>query len=86
MVNRRPRNDRLSRAGALLAGLRIADLTRANDGFCAKLLADLGAQVERVDVAIPADRRRFSQLVRSIDAIVEDLPPGSAPQHGIPLD
>lgn len=77
---------RLSRAGALLAGLRIADLTRANDGFCAKLLADLGAQVERVDVAIPADRRRFSQLVRSIDAIVEDLPPGSAPQHGIPLD
>jgi crotonobetainyl-CoA:carnitine CoA-transferase CaiB-like acyl-CoA transferase len=69
-----------------LSSYKILDLTAARGSFCIALLAEMGAQVKRVEVATRQGRTNFLKLADSADVIVEDLPPGYLESLGLGYD
>jgi crotonobetainyl-CoA:carnitine CoA-transferase CaiB-like acyl-CoA transferase len=65
-----------------LSGCTVLDVTDEKGKFCAGLLADLGAEVTRIDLK-KENKEKFRKLVRTIDILVESYPPGYLDSLGI---
>jgi benzylsuccinate CoA-transferase BbsE subunit len=67
----------MKRQGAL-AGYRVLDLTDDKGMLCCRLLADMGAEVSRVEKP-----ETLKRLVKKADVLIESLPPGYLPSLGL---
>ncbi|OGO32245.1 MAG: hypothetical protein A2Z29_00465 [Chloroflexi bacterium RBG_16_56_11] len=70
----------------VLTDYRVIDLTDEKGMFCAKILADMGAGVTRINVEKGEDRARFHDLVKTADVIVESHAPGYLVSLGLGYD
>jgi crotonobetainyl-CoA:carnitine CoA-transferase CaiB-like acyl-CoA transferase len=66
-----------------LTGYRILDLADEKGKLCAKILANMGAEVIRVN---PEDKNKLLQFIKNTDVIIETFPPGYLKSHGLSYD
>jgi crotonobetainyl-CoA:carnitine CoA-transferase CaiB-like acyl-CoA transferase len=65
-----------------LSGCIVLDVTDEKGMFCSRLLADMGAEVTRIDLK-KEDKEKFRKLVQTADIFVESYPPGYLDSLGI---
>jgi len=69
----------MNRQGAL-SGYRVLDLTDEKGMLCSRLLADMGAEVVRIEKPQP---ETFKRLVKTADVLVESFAPGYLASLGL---
>jgi crotonobetainyl-CoA:carnitine CoA-transferase CaiB-like acyl-CoA transferase len=67
----------------VLSGYRILDCTDEKGAFCAKVLADMGAEVIRFNLEKTEESKRLRDLVKKTDVLVESFPPGHMASLGL---
>jgi len=65
-----------------LTGYHVLDLTDARGAFCVSLLANMGAEVSRVDITTSEGCKQLRRLAAAADVLVEDSPPGQLESLG----
>ena len=65
----------------ILAGYRVLDLTDAKGVFGVKLLAGMGTEVIRIDPE--GETKRFRELFKTADILIESFPPGYLASLGL---
>jgi benzylsuccinate CoA-transferase BbsE subunit len=59
-----------------LNGIRVLDLTDQKGSFCLTLLAEMGANVIRIEIQNAEGRQELQQLIKNADVLVESYPVG----------
>ncbi len=72
--------------GTTLSGYRILDMTDARGAFCVKLLAQMGAEVTRIDITTEKGRVNLRRLAATADIVIESYPPGYLESLGLGYD
>ncbi len=67
----------------MLSGCRVLDLSDSRGAYCAALLARMGAEIIRVEVATSEGRDSLRRLAATADVLVETFPPGYLDSLGL---